>query len=767
MVSIVSIYQSGFQILLQDDENYLHLQGNNSQDQTLIEVFNNLSFRLQCNESVLQFKSNSKGIVIHTSAQRLFMLYHQQSDNPNLIEFPIPATTFSDPGKPESENYDYKLSAQQLLEMEFKPNISPRAQPMPIPTSIHKMSFFDVNAIVMGKNIKILVIPNRILVHEFVNCSKKSTLHDTFPLKPSSQLHNCYDVKLPIISTDYFVTHDLLCIHYKTSYHVLLPEITNAGIKYIRFEWKATIKKDQIFWNKINDGLYVKDEAQNIYIYDIKTRQLELSLETQIPYPFLKSFDRFQSLPEIANINYVYNRPGFGTLTILHCDPNSSFGYGKHDKSVIINTSGLKYYGIINDRFAYISNGKLNILNTNTVELVVKSFDLPCLESSIIKSAINITITIETADAIYYGYLFGALKQFQFTSINRIIRPQLKPGIDISETINRYYQLPRRSREYEYETFRIDHQKFILDGFLARISRVNLYKKHSISFGSGRDWASGSGSKRMAITFVLKTFAAKYLITHNFMTSLNIDALSKCSDKELANMGCLLLFCYNTINCLTIHLPLLLIAAIQRRLPTVAALEFFAKHEDYESFTQLFKIKDSKSALAEAGFDNYSDGLNLVSKFDIQYDSKIMAYSIARKIADGFLSNIKNSGIFETNLATFDFCLSGDYHLNIKSFLSNVYFCSKLTYTQRQLISKYIEGLSQQQFRKLLINWGGVSTIKPNSAYQIFIRDNNYYLNIHFESCYTTIYITESLFDVVPVEEWNALFIDECMHVAG
>lgn len=769
MVSVVSVYQSGFQILIQDAKNYLHLRGNNSHDQPLIEVFNNLAFKLQHNESVLQFKSNPKGIVIHTS-ERLFMLYHQQSDHPNLIEFPIPNTTFSNPGKAESENYVYKLSAQELFSLEFEPNISPRVQSIPIPPSIHKLNFSFVKSVVIGKNIKILVTPNQILVHEFISYpDKKQTLYDTLPLILSLFLHNCYNVKIPIISTDHFVTSDLLCIRYKTSYHVILPEITNTGIKYIRFEWKSTIKKDQIFWDKINDNLYVKDDTQNIYIYDIKTRQLELSFDPQIPYPFSKSFNN-PSLSEITNINYVYNKPGFDTQLILHCDPNVSFGYKKYDRITIINTSGLKYYGVVNDRFAYIANDKLNILNTNTDELVVKPVDLPCLESSITKSVIDITITIETIDAIYYSYLFDISNKFCFAQINRIIKQPLTSGINHLEEINPTYRLSGRSREDSSEYFNINHKEFILEDILTRISKIDVYKRHTICFGTGLKWASGGGAKRMAINFMLKKFADKYLITHNFMTSLNIDTLSKCSDATLANMGKFLLFCYNAIGRLTIRLPLLLIAAIQRRFPTIATLELFAKNEDHEAFNRLLKIKHSKSELVESGIDNYVDGLNFISNFDIQYGSNIcIAYDIAKKIANGFLFYMKSSFYytFETNLITFDLCLSGDYEINIKSFISRIYFSGRITESQRQLLIRYIENLTQPQLRKLLINWTGTSVIKTKFIYQIFITFSEATYYVHYSNCSRTIYIHETLFEIIPIEEWNCLFLDECMHVSG
>lgn len=792
MVSIIAVHQSGFNILLRDSENYLHLVGNNSHDLTLIEAFNNSSFKLADNESVLKFKSDSKGLIIYTSHQKLFILYHKQP-NQNLIEYPFPNTTPCE--KLDSECYSYKLSAQQLLALDFKCNISPRASMMSMSASIRKMFFNNIGAVVIGKNITIFINNNRIFVHEFIyHPDKKSTQHNSIPLIRCLFMHNCYDTRTSIACRtsiarkDYIVTSDLLCIRDGTSYHVILPEITNAGIKYINFEWKLIIKKDQIFWNKINECLYVKDGVKNIYFYNLKSQQLELLLDSQTEYLFSRSlfntslykrdltsisripssnndFWNFPEMTNISNINYVYNRSGFDTLIVLHRDVNTSFSYRRHDKITIINTSGLKYYGVVNDRFAYILDGKFNILNTNTNELALKSVTLPCAESSITKSFINITVTIETVDAIYYSYLFDASNQFRFIHLSRTIKSHITPGISTLEFINYDYKLIlTRDRG---ESFHINHHQFVIDVFLEEISKVNPHGDHSVYFGTRMHWATGNGALRMAITFVLNAFAAKYLITHNFTTSLNIDILSKCSDTQLLNMGRFLLFCYNLTNCLAIRLPLLLIVAIQRRLPTIAALEFFAKNEDNEAYNHLLKIRHSELELAEAGFDDYIDGLNFISKFNVQYGSNMCTdYTIAKKIADGFLSSIKYSGFFETNLATFDFWLSGDYHIDIKSFLLTVYFGNLTTAAQRCIITSYIESLTQQQFRRLLINWSGTSVIKSSFSYQIYVcKKGN--INVHFVACFTTIYIIESLFDEVPIEEWHTIFLDECMHADG
>lgn len=257
----------------------------------------------------------------------------------------------------------------------------------------------------------------------------------------------------------------------------------------------------------------------------------------------------------------------------------------------------------------------------------------------------------------------------------------------------------------------------------------------------------------------LKEYSNQYIIQHNYLTSLNLDELSQCNDAQLYIMGKMFVLSINNMdNHLPIRLPLLLICAIKRCLPTTEELEYFAFREDREAYVALKQIENDTAALQEAGFDTYEEALHSICKLDLGDDN---SFEISRKIANGFLLHSHISNLKTMNLPTLDYYLSGEYGLNSQQFLSKIVFDRDVE-RYRELISSKIRTFTNKQLTTLLVNWSGTSVLSNTDKYRVSFGDPNSKVMVIFSTCARTLTLHPNIFRELDVDIIVDLLTSEC-----
>lgn len=674
----------------------------------------------------------------------------------------------------------------------------------------------DVDDIVYGVDANIYVMGDKMIVEMF-NCREDSWgIYDvSLPIKIFGNQANCYEIMYPFVCDQKIITRDFVFIREKVGdnyrYHIIVPcALERSPVSWITFVADFEVDAKRVHWQFSTLAIYIlNDDA--IYCYERSSQCLRKVIDRNAIMVFT-SYSNFYWDIEFVNEFGTYIRGNFtclGGIEMSNYPPPSnaiqnpyvsmikSFHqaldgsqicyfalYEKPEAQRLtvfqnmpyINMLDVKYYGDMHwGCFVFILDMELHIICRRELGLKVISnsekvshyvIKMPFSESEIIKCEINGFALIETKDAYYCTY---ANFDFQFKKFP-------KEGIFLSRNIP-LNLIDRTAKLLLYDKFRTTsilrieiNNKYVspFDQFLDFATKIAL-GPHAFRASYNGYAASSDGSRIIAVEAALRDFASKYLVKYNFVTTFNLMALKCCSNAELNSIGkALAMMFINLDNALSIHLPLLLLAAIYRCSLTTAEFEFFAHQEDPDAFASLHAIKDAKDKLQEAGFDDYLQGLKTICYFDIypKETDRRYAYYCAREIANGFLIDITIKNAFSMNFPTLDWCLSGAYVINIPEFLANQVKYSNISNVQKSMFTNYVSGLTSENFRKLLRNWSGTSAYKKN-IYEVQVESSSSTNIVSFATCSHKISINEAAFDHYECAYWDIFFLDECMYLQG
>lgn len=668
-----------------------------------------------------------------------------------------------------------------------------------------------IDNVIFGVTANIYLIGDRIIAEIFsFICTNLWGHMQCLPFKKCGDHANCYELVYSFTNCQRWIRRDFLLLKETLAdhnrYHVIIPcALKNSPLIWVTFETDFEIDVDHIYWNHGDMCVYVLHNDV-FYYYEWPTRRLEKLVDRNAIMTFMidlkhyheplfindtgiYSRDHFQHLAGIKIADYpnptAETNPYFSIIKSVCCSAtpeilayyvlceNLGKDFQVFQKVPYIDISGIKYYGGVHTAFfAFICEDRLNIIGrgllsrltveSNIDNIYHQTSKLPFRESDIIKCEIDGFILVETQNTIFYTYVgFG----FQFKHFSKHTNLS---SINVPLNLiyrNQKLRLCVNVRSCD-DSLNIQMTRSSLDGFLTFVDR-NPIKEYRFRASHNEKYAIASGSRYLAIETVLKDFADRFLIRHNHLTTLNLKVLQHSSDAYLRLLGKALVMAFiNLGNHLSIRLPLLLLAAIYRCSFTRAELEFFAHREDAGAFASLYAIKDSKSELQQAGFESYLQGLYSICKLCTYGKETEYAYHCARLIADGFLKEITTDYNFDVNLPTLDWCLSGDYEVNIPDFVLNrINYIGNFTDTQKYMFSKYVQKLSPEDFRKLLLNWSGTSHIRK-TAYGIILAKNPFN-TVQFHTCIYQMSVDPLIFNNYDVDLWNAIFVDPCLNLQG
>lgn len=662
----------------------------------------------------------------------------------------------------------------------------------------------------------------RIIVEHFnkVTCGHPYNLnkYSQIAAKPC-EFVNCRELCLPFNPERFVMTSRLIYCRVDNYHHVIIPSSNNdLVVRWIWFQTDIDVDPEQIQWSVTEDTLYVIN-LDTIYRYNRISQQLEAFISTNVGYVFAANttnklgkelilFDDYalytqailakaadtmffrqftkSSTSTINDIHLVYSREENSAVTLIglivydgHYECRTLSGDLRvtcQNGMLCINVRGLRYHGMLQDNcFVFIENDKLYVLGkTNnpwkcnaektlktfsTMELLM--FPLPVPVRAITNVTINSSIVIHTNRQIYYAHLY---EQFVFRCIS--IEPGTSEFTPPGNYVNsRLFPPPPPVSHHSESSFKIYLNRPILPQFLQFIRDVPVDKLASINCYSQSGKMIGEGNRPLLIDLGLKSFATSFLITHNFVTTFNLDKLTKCTDSQLFEFGKMIVVSINNLmNHLPIRLPLLLVAAIRRRQPTKRALEFFAHKEDETAYRSLKIIENSPEQIQEAGFDDYISGLKFICKYDSIYQNMTVAYRVVNEIASGFLVNTHIEYINRMNMVTLDNYLSGDYVIDINMFMEMIAYSGPNEY--RSPILNFIRNLHQDKLRMLLSNWTGTSVVRKSTNYHIQVSNSEGSAAIHFKTCYFRMVLHPEFFKTDP-SMWEALLTNPCLATKG
>lgn len=259
----------------------------------------------------------------------------------------------------------------------------------------------------------------------------------------------------------------------------------------------------------------------------------------------------------------------------------------------------------------------------------------------------------------------------------------------------------------------------------------------------------GDGPKREFMDAAMLEFANKYLLNDSAFPDFNLDQFEKINDDELIVIGYMIhaVICHN-LNHLAIRLPLSLMQTILNKTPSIKELEHFITKYDPELYhtLQIYKDKPNSEFETEFGYASYRECLESLCKLFHDEKTQTRISHITKLISKGFqrYHNIKN--LSNMNFPTFDYYLSGDFHINRDLLIKNlvIHNEAKLTVNYLEIIKQIIQNLSEEKIITLIRNWSATSIVK-NTPYRINII-SNHNKDIHFATCNFELTISDNLF---------------------
>ena len=356
--------------------------------------------------------------------------------------------------------------------------------------------------------------------------------------------------------------------------------------------------------------------------------------------------------------------------------PNTASRVSEIDGVICINTRGLKYYGLLHNRyFVFIESNRLCCV-TRTFSLPSGNFQriatfrnavfysrpqLPIEESAIQNAVIGRSVIISTEDAIYYPFIDGKFSKVIIDAKTReaqalIYNPKIFIDKALCEAIGN--KALGRIITLNLHISSLQPNLFEFLGIIAAINTKSVEFRFLVGDNHEPQIPTIQAIQLMFENCLLE-FATKHLAQNKCITEFNSQLMRYYSDEALMLFGKMIAIANNFGIRIPFHLPLLWIAAIRRKLPTYTALEYFLYYEDREKFKSLKSIK-IEEGLSER---DYIELLRSATRFIPQSPLIDIAsmFTVSKKIADGFLSMTQISQIPQMNMQTIDYVLSGDY----------------------------------------------------------------------------------------------------------
>lgn len=646
--------------------------------------------------------------------------------------------------------------------------------------------YTNVEWVIFGSNTNLYKIRDEYVIEVFNYTSGSAPYsiinHARLPVKRYQRQNNCYVLCLPFKSTGVMTRH-LLYFKQGNTHHVVIPHANSSHpVCWFYFESELEIDPENIHWLSYDYSILVVHNGI-IYQYRYETQNLEEFMSCNVNHYIARqmygselfAYDNnwISSGLQLAavtrecdlsryKIEAVYNlRRLSDTYVVLY---SNDIGLSTVSISNVAGIStiffvcvkNLQYSAMIDyNAFIFIEDGYLHIINQKTV---CNKVALPVAETLATSIELSATVILRTSDTVYYAHLY---ENFIFRAVSLIgltFPTDIKAPLNL---INKEQILSLQSSSSSCgDELNLSIHEPVLDIFLNFVSKIEVNSTPTLRCTSSTGTAVSSGARRMALTAVLKEFAAKYLINHNFLTSFNIQKLKQCSDSTLKNIAKTLVFCYNNIRCLPIRFPLSFLSAVQCRLPTTAALEHFANIEDPQAFRNLLQIKDNEKELRNAGAANYHQALCFICKFDESADAK----AIICKLAKAFLANVHPECQIQMNLPTFDWCLSGEYKIDPEDFIKYVSIDTNLK-NYRDDILNYIRNLDPEKMKRLLLNWSGTTVFYRHGSYRFTTNTKGSSSPVYFATCSRTICVPLDFMQICHKDSWDSIFLVECLHM--
>ena len=655
-----------------------------------------------------------------------------------------------------------------------------------------------------------------------INDASKSDNYARLATRPYGEQKNCRELCINFSIDELHFTEYFMYIKSGKWHNVIIPQAADDSVAHwIQFESKFELRVDQIHWCAPEETIYIMHET-GIYKYLRQEQQLRsIPMLPKLDYRFMKYLSGELFYISRANVNNgldlffgarsdcyksiasqghamleIHYLPRafwkLGTISVNSSDDTilAVFDFGTDvtqngiisstDHTIIINVRGLKCWGsrpgaffafivdeylhvIVNNLIHWDAGTPLDITRHTTYAHII--YALPVPSNMILKATIADSIMIETATDIYCAYL---ISNFEFVKANKHVIVNNKSLQLINYTAFSGSRNALISNEIALH-MQID-EKYLPE----LLSITKMFQTdtllHIDQYRYKEKIAHGNGVATNFIHQALAEFESEYLIKHNQVTELRLERLKQCTDIQLFIIGKMFALCINNLSSqLSIRLPLIVIAAIRRLLPSKRALEFFAALEDPEAFAMLKGMENSPTDLEAYGF-SYEEGLRNACKFDCwpHADRKI-AYGIARKIADGFLHHSALTEFAKINLPTMDAYISGPYKIDVNKFISKIHFSSNATPFKEKFIH-LVKLMRESQLRTLLINWSGTSVIKTRESgmnYIVDVATSNNGQIVFYKTCTLEITIDPKLFSEFTETEAVDILCDTCTLLKG
>lgn len=647
---------------------------------------------------------------------------------------------------------------------------------------------------------------------EIFNGKPGSNMGNKYGLLPTildKENTNCHEICFPFEIKMYAFKSHFLYVKSEDEHHIIAPfSRGDHCMQWFHFKADFFVDSSKIYWNRLEQCIYIESVAKNV-IYVQTGNNLKPLITREIPYIFID--DMYDHIFCVYDRIYLYTGYGFTKFcnlsSVVHSSIEDLFIFPKasstfkskknyHNESVVIvlhngsalsnrvtfssniiyvSGEGLEHKSFLKGRgMAFICDSKLNVIVNNTIDWTVGTvetsrlsndsahlqYHLPMPQTEIVRVSWGDSIVIETATNKYYAHIYD---NFSLKSFHTVPKIQKFPVPRLVHT--NLVSSDRNASRSNSLSIRIQLRDSFMTKLLSLAEMFNADFFVSVTnFELASNVAHGEGTNRNFFEKAVLELAEFAFITHNYLTELNIDALEKLNDAQLYVIGKALVMIINNIGShLPIRLPLILVAAIRRRLPTKAALEFFAIHEDPEALNHLRTMENSPSELKAACYDDYMHGLHCLCKFDNYPEPrKGQAYEIARKIANGFLYN-STFNQARYNMPTLDYYLSGPFKIDIERIISNIFFHNQHVHGPKLL--NFIRSLPDDKLRILLANWTG-SSVPSRSLYHIKIESNSRTIVI-FTTCSRLMTISDKLFTNYPEAMWADILASECWMMQG
>lgn len=441
----------------------------------------------------------------------------------------------------------------------------------------------------------------------------------------------------------------------------------------------------------------------------------------------------------------------------------------------VLNISFTKY--IVNIIYDYvivnISDNEDEMFNHSFFKMNSKYF-LNIAKMKEYYSNENIIIAVSNENKVYYFFTRSNIKLFAELNTDENFIKIVEDSI-IFEKNNEYYALFLENdtfvkgvkidkrlvhSEKIYDTDEYDyHYDFIIDIAKNKLDQAlklsSFFPSHehiklSVSYTCIRKIIShGDGVRRDFFDEISKQLLDKYFIAEGNFTRFNREQIDKLTDNQANNLGYLFnLILYNNGK-FNFHFPLNFLETITDKKINGYEMEYFIQEREPDIYKHLLNIKNHPDQINEYGYQSYEECLKSLCRYEELNNNDDVIYYICNGFTD-----FCDSEYFKINICTTDYLLSDTKPANRQLFIE------KLEIEEFDGVNKsifesnfrnFIVDLTELEFRVLLKNWSGSSTIIDKEYLVCFAKDSKQ--DINFYACTNTLQI-----DIRMLNDYNVLF---------